>query len=233
MTFRLTSVPAQDDPDLRKLHFIGLGGSGMSGIARILAARGAEVSGSDIKNSPRLDALRELGVTTCIGHVPANLGDARTVVVSSAIAETNPELIAAHERGLTVLHRADVLARLMSGRRGIGVAGNAGKTSTSAMLTTVARHAGLDPSFAFGALLHGFGTNAHHGEGPFFIAETDESDSSFLRLTPDIAVVTNVSDDDHMDVHPSAEHYIEAFDRFIDQVPEGGLVVAGVDDPGA
>ena len=233
MPQQLTSVPPQYDLHFERPHFIGIGGSGMSGIARILAARGTKVSGSDVKDSPRLSALREIGVITHIGHDSGNLCDASTVIVSSAIEDDNPELRAAQERGITVLHRADALAMLMTGRRGVGVAGNAGKTSTSAMLTTVARHAGIDPSFAFGAILHGFGTNAHHGEGPLFIAETDESDSSFLRLTPDIAVITNVSADDHMDVHPSAEHYVRAFDRFVDQVPEDGLVVAGIDDPGA
>ncbi len=228
-----TAPEGASAPGMERVHFVGIGGNGMSGIARILLARGAAVSGSDAKESPHVRALRELGATVYTGHDPAHLGNAQTVVVSNAIGKDNPEVRAAGALGLPVLHRAAALAAVMTGRRGVAVAGTAGKTSTTAMLTVAARHCGVDPSYAFGSNLNGYGSNAHDGTGPFFIAEADESDSSFLMLSPEAAVITNVGTDDHLDLHGTAENYRRAFERFVERIPAGGFLVAGVDDPGA
>lgn len=221
-----------DDAGLGRVHFVGIGGAGMSGIARILLARGATVSGSDAKESRTVVALRALGATVHVGHDATNLGDTQTVVVSTAIRESNPELAEARDRGLPVLPRAAALAAVMTGRRRIAVAGTAGKTSTTSMLTVAAQTCGVDPSFAIGGDLNESGSNAHHGTGPLFIAEADESDGSFLLLSPDAAVITNI-DVDHLDQHGSPQAYARVFEQFVDRIPAGGFVVAGADDPGS
>ena len=213
-----------DDADLGRVHFVGIGGVGMSGIARILLARGVPVSGSDAKESRTVVALRALGAAVHVGHAPENLGDARTVVVSTAIRDSNPELVEARRRGLRVLPRAAALAAVM--------AGTAGKTSTTSMLTVVAQVCGVDPSFAIGGDLNESGSNAHHGSGNLFVAEADESDGSFLLLDPDAAVVTNV-EVDHLDQHGTAEAYAQVFDRFVSRITPGGFLVVCADDPGA
>jgi len=215
------------------VHLVGIGGAGMSGIARIMLARGMAVSGSDSRDSPALAALRSLGATVHVGHRGGNLGPAvGTVVVSTAIRESNPELVQARRRGLPVLHRAAALAALMAGRRRVAVAGTHGKTSTTAMLTVAAQACGADPGYAIGGDLAGSGTNASDGGGELFVAEADESDGSFLLLSPDAAVVTNV-EADHLDQHGTPEAVAAAFDRFAERVAPDGFLVTCADDPGA
>ncbi|MBW3648286.1 MAG: UDP-N-acetylmuramate--L-alanine ligase, partial [Actinobacteria bacterium] len=165
---------------LGRVHFVGIGGAGMSGIARVLLARGAIVSGSDAKDSRTLAALRALGATVHLGHAAAHVDGSDTVVVSTAIRPDNPELAEAQARGLAVLIRAEALAALMAGRRGVAVAGTHGKTTTTSMLTVAVQHCGVDPSFAIGGDLNEAASNAHHGSGELFIVEADESDGSFL-----------------------------------------------------
>ncbi|WP_016908919.1 UDP-N-acetylmuramate--L-alanine ligase [Streptomyces xiaopingdaonensis] len=218
---------------LSPVHFVGIGGAGMSAVARILASRGVTVSGTDAKESPRLAALRALGVGAHVGHDPAHLPETGTVVTSGAVAEDNPELARARALGLPVVPRAAALAAVMEGHRRIAVAGTAGKTSTSGMLTTAAAHCGADPSFAIGSELGGFGTNAHHGAGDLFVAEADESDGSFLLLSPEVAIVTNVGSDDHLDFHGTPERYARVFEEFAHRVAPGGVLIANDDDPGA
>ena len=230
-------VAAWSDPvpslaELGAVHFVGIGGAGMSGIARILLARGVPVSGSDRRDTPTLLALRALGARVEVGHDPAHLGDADTVVVSTAIRADNPELATARERGLRVLPRAVALAAVMAGRRSVAVAGTHGKTSTTSMLTVAVQACGVDPSFAIGGDLNESGSNAHSGEGDIFVAEADESDRSFLLLAPFGAIVTNV-EADHLDNYGDLAAVEAAFDRFLATVDEKGFVVVGADDPGA
>jgi UDP-N-acetylmuramate--alanine ligase len=215
-----------------RVHLIGIGGAGMSGIARILLARGVAVSGSDAKDSRAVLALRALGARVEVGHAAAHLPDApATVVVSTAIRPTNPELAAARERGLPVVHRAQALAALTTGRRVVAVAGTHGKTSTTSMLTVALQHCGLDPSFAIGGDLTSSGAGAHHGEGDVFVVEADESDGSFTAFAPDVAVVTNV-EPDHLDHHGTEEAYRGVFTAFLDRISPVGTLVACADDPG-
>jgi UDP-N-acetylmuramate--alanine ligase len=217
----------------KHVHLIGIGGAGMSGIARILLARGTAVSGSDAKDSRTVLALRALGADVAVGHDAAHLpAPPATVVVSSAIRESNPELAAARERGLPVVHRAQALAALTVGRRLAAVTGTAGKTSTTSMLTVALQHCGLDPSFAIGGDLAASGSGAHEGSGDVFVAEADESDASFLAFSPEVAVVTNV-EADHLDHYGTAEAYVAAFDEFLGRIVPGGALVTCVDDPGA
>jgi UDP-N-acetylmuramate--alanine ligase len=216
-----------------RVHLIGIGGAGMSGIARILLARGATVSGSDAKDSRSVLALRALGAHVSIGHDAAHLPTApATVVVSSAIRPGNPELTAARDRGLAVVHRAEALAALTAGRRLAAITGTAGKTSTTSMLTVALQHCGLDPSFAIGGDLAASGSGAHEGSGDVFVVEADESDASFLAFSPSVAVVTNV-EADHLDHYGSAEAYVAAFADFLDRIVPGGTLITCIDDPGA
>jgi UDP-N-acetylmuramate--alanine ligase len=224
-------VPA-DASALGRVHFVGIGGIGMSGIARILLARGIPVSGSDAKQSRTLVVLRALGATVHIGHAAANVAGADTVVVSTAIRDDNPELLEARRRGLRVLPRAGALAAVMAGRRRATVCGTAGKTTTTSMLAVGAQACGEDPSFAIGGELNESGSNAHHGTGDLFIAEADESDGSFLLLSPDAAVVTNV-EADHLDQHGTPEAYAAVFADFVRRVDPKGFLVANADDAGS
>ncbi|GAB3466037.1 UDP-N-acetylmuramate--L-alanine ligase [Actinophytocola sediminis] len=222
---------------LARVHLVGIGGAGMSGIARILLDRGLAVSGSDAKESPTLLTLRAQGAEIAIGQSPANLDllgpdGPSAVVVSSAIKEDNPELAAARARGLTVLHRSAALAALMAEHRVACVAGTHGKTSTTSMLTVALQHCRLDPSFAIGGDLNDSGANAHHGVGGIFVAEADESDGSFLAFSPSVAVVTNV-EPDHLDHHGTAEAYTAVFESFVDRIVPGGVLIACDDDPGS
>jgi UDP-N-acetylmuramate--alanine ligase len=226
------TAPVPSVADLGAVHFVGIGGAGMSGIARILLARGVAVSGSDRRESPTLLALRALGARVAVGHDPAHLGDADTVVVSTAIRADNPELVAARERDLRVLPRAVALASVMAGRRSVAVAGTHGKTSTTSMLTVAVQACGADPSFAVGGDLNESGSNAHAGTGDVFVAEADESDRSFLLLDPFAAIVTNV-EADHLDNYGDLAAVEEAFDRFMGTVDPRGFVVVCADDPGA
>lgn len=229
---RQSLVPDVVLTSLSPMHLVGVGGAGMSAIATVLLERGLAVTGSDLKESSGLAALRALGARIEVGHNAGNLGDAAAVVVSSAIRETNPELIAARDRGLPVLHRAQVLALLMRGRRGIAVAGTHGKTTTSSMITLVLQRAGLDPSFLVGGDVNERGTNAHDGTGSLLVAEADESDGSLLWLGPQIAVVTNV-EAEHLDHYRDEAEIRDTFAAFCASVPPDGLVVAGADDEGA
>lgn len=217
--------------ELGAVHFIGIGGAGMSGIARILVARGIPVSGSDAKDSRTLAGLRAIGARVHVGHDPSQVNGADTVVMSTAIRSTNVELAEAQRRGLRVLPRAAALAAVMVGRRGIAVAGTAGKTTTTSLLTVALQHAGADPSFAIGGDLNESGANAHHGSGDLFVAEADESDESFLLLSPYAAIVTNV-EADHLDHYGTAEAVDEAFVAFVDRIDDSGFLVVGVDDDG-
>jgi UDP-N-acetylmuramate--alanine ligase len=218
--------------NLDRTHLVGIGGAGMSGIARILLARGKSVSGSDAKPSRSVDALRMQGARIAVGHAAENLTDPTVVVVSTAIKESNPELAEARRRGIPVLHRSAALAALMAGHRVACIAGTHGKTSTTSMLTVALQQCGLDPSFAIGGDLNESGSNAHHGGGTLFVAEADESDGSFLAFSPWVAVVTNV-EADHLDHHGTVEAYVAVFDQFVRRIEPGGLLVACADDPGS
>jgi UDP-N-acetylmuramate--alanine ligase len=215
---------------LGRVHFVGIGGAGMSGIARIMLERGITVSGSDAKDSDLLAELRDLGATTHVGHAAAHVDGADTVVVSTAIRETNPELATARERGLRVLHRAAALASLMDGHRSIAVAGTHGKTTTTSMLTVALQHAGADPSYCIGGVLVTTGLGAANGSGDLFVAEADESDGSFLMFAPTAAVITNV-EADHLDNYATFERVKETFARFAERIRPGGLLVVCADDP--
>jgi UDP-N-acetylmuramate--alanine ligase len=217
---------------LGRVHFVGIGGAGMSGIARVLLARGSTVSGSDAKESRTTAALRALGAAVHLGHDPEHVRDADTVVVSTAIRQDNPELVAAREQGRTVLLRAEALAALMAGRRGVAVAGTHGKTTTTSMLTVAVQHCGVDPSFAIGGDLNEAASNAHHGSGELFIVEADESDGSFLAYRPFAAIVTNV-EADHLDHYGDAAAVDSAFEDFVGTIDSQGFLVVCADDPGA
>ncbi|GAA1837483.1 UDP-N-acetylmuramate--L-alanine ligase [Pseudonocardia ailaonensis] len=218
-----------------RVHLVGIGGAGMSGIARILLARGVAVSGSDAKDSRTVLALKALGAHIAVGHAAENLDQLDgppVVVVSTAIRQGNPELVAARERGLDVVHRAQALAALTQGYRVGAVAGTHGKTSTTSMLTVALQHCGTDPSFAIGGDLTVTGAGAHHGEGDLFVVEADESDGSFTAYAPQVAVVTNV-EPDHLDHHGDEAAYRAVFEEFLGRIAPGGTLVSCADDPGA
>ena len=224
-------------PELRRVHLVGIGGAGMSGIARILLDRGALVSGSDAKESRGVHALRARGAEIRIGHDASSLdllpGGATAVITThAAIPKTNPELVEARRRGIPVILRPVVLAKLMDGRTKVMVTGTHGKTTTTSMLIVALQHCGRDPSFAVGGELGEAGTNAHHGSGDCFVAEADESDGSLLEYTPNVAVVTNI-ESDHLDFYGSAEAYVGVFDSFVERLAPGGALVVCTDDPGA
>ena len=217
---------------LGKVHFVGIGGAGLSGIARIMLARGIPVSGSDAKDSRVLEALRALGARCHVGHAAEQVQDADTLVVSTAVREDNPEVVEAKERGLRILPRSAALESVMQGRKVVAVAGTHGKTPTTSLLTVALQHCGADPSFAIGGELNELGANAHDGTGEVFVAEADESDGAFLVYSPYGALVTNV-EADHLDNWGTEEAYHAAFDEFLDRIVEGGFLVACVDDDGA
>ncbi len=225
-----TEVPAAST--LGAVHFIAIGGAGMSGVARVMLARGLAVSGSDAKKSLVLSALVAEGAQVHLGHDAANLGDADTVVISSAIREDNVELMEARLRGLRVLHRSQALASVMQGTRRVAVAGANGKTTTTSMLVVALQQCGVDPSFAVGGELAKHGTNAHHGTGDIFVAEADESDGSFLVYRPEVAIVTNVQPD-HLDFYGTFAAVQAAYARFAATVLPGGLLVTCADDQGS
>lgn len=224
-------------PELQRVHMVGIGGAGMSGIARILLDRGGMVSGSDAKESRGLHALRARGALIRIGHDASSLdllpgGVTAVITTHAAIPKTNPELVEARRRGIPVVLRPAVLAKLMDGRTTLMVTGTHGKTTTTSMLIVALQHCGRDPSFAVGGELGEAGTNAHHGSGDCFVAEADESDGSLLEYTPNVAVVTNI-ETDHLDFYGSADAYVEVFDSFVERVAPGGALVVCTDDPGA
>lgn len=222
-------VPAAHE--LGRVHFIAIGGAGMSGIARLFHELGVPVSGSDQVDSATLHELADQGITTFVGHSADQLGEADTVVVSSAIRESNPELVEARRRGLRVLHRSAALAALMRGRIGISIAGTHGKTTTTGMCAVMLTAAGADPSYVIGSPLASSGTSAHLGTGQAFVVEADESDGSFLQYPTTVAVVTNV-EADHLDNWATPEAYLQGFEKFASQQGVRALV-AGVDDAGA
>jgi len=213
----------------RRIHFVGVGGIGMSGIAELLANLGYVVSGSDARRSAVTDRLESLGVTVRVGHGAANVGGADVVVYSSAVRPDNPEVAEATRRRIPVIPRAEMLAELMRLRFGIAVAGAHGKTSTTSMVALVLERAGLDPTAVIGGRLSAFGSNARLGRGEYMVAEADESDRSFLKLSPSIAVVTNI-DREHMDAYGSFADLQQAFIDFANKVPFYGAVVACADD---
>ncbi|MEO5832029.1 MAG: UDP-N-acetylmuramate--L-alanine ligase [Nakamurella sp.] len=229
------SIPYGDGFSLERAHLVGVGGAGMSAIARILLDRGLAVSGSDAKGSHIVTGLTARGVRTAIGQRAENLdlldGGPTAVVVSTAIRPDNPELLAARERGIPIVRRALALSALMQGYRSVCVAGTHGKTSTTSMLTVALQHAGIDPSFAIGGELNESGTGAHHGSGDVFVAEADESDGSFLAFHPHGAIITNL-EPDHLDHHGTAEAYAEVFRLFVEGIQPGGFLIGCSDDPG-
>ena len=213
----------------RRIHFVGIGGIGMSGIAELLANLGYEVSGSDVKRSDVTERLERLGVRVFVGHDAVQVGSADVVVVSAAIAPGNVEVVEAARRGVPVIPRAEMLAELMRLRYGIAVAGAHGKTTTTSMVALLLERAGLDPTAVIGGRLSAFGSNARLGRGDYMVAEADESDRSFLKLSPAIAVITNI-DREHMESYGTWERLEEAFTEFANKVPFYGAVVACVDD---
>ncbi|WP_340538701.1 UDP-N-acetylmuramate--L-alanine ligase [Nocardioides sp. GXZ039] len=230
-------VPERIEPadELGRVHFVGIGGAGLSGIARLMLARGLVVSGSDGTDSATLESLRALGAQVWLGHDASHLGDlgpGDTLVVSTAIAEDNPEYLEAVRRGLRILPRSAALAAVMAGRRVVAVAGTHGKTTTTSLLTVALQAAGADPTYAIGGDLAATGVNAALGTGETFVAEADESDGAFLVYEPFAAIVTNV-DADHLDQWGTPQAYAAAFDEFADRVHPDGFLVCCVDDPGA
>ncbi len=212
-----------------RTHFIGIGGAGMSAIAKVLVERGHEVSGSDMKPSRAATVLEAIGASIRLGHDQANVEGAARVVVSSAIPERNPELVAAREQGIPVLTRGEALAALLAPLRSIVVAGTHGKTTTTSMIVSILAAADLDPTYLVGAGLNDAGTNARSGRDDIAVAESDESDGSFLLLSPHTAVVTNL-ELDHVDYWGSFEDLVAGFGRFMSSVVEGGAVVVPAED---
>src|SRR5215208_2271843 len=213
----------------RTIHFVGIGGIGMSGIAELLANLGYEVTGSDARRSDVTDRLETLGVRVSSGHDAAHIGAADVVVVSSAVGSDNPELAEARRRNIPVIPRAEMLAELMRLRYGIAIAGAHGKTTTTSMVALILERAGLDPTAVIGGRLSAFGSNARLGRGQSMVVEADESDRSFLKLTPAIALVTNL-DREHMEAYGSWQSLKDAFLEFINKVPFYGAAVLCTDD---
>jgi UDP-N-acetylmuramate--alanine ligase len=223
-------IPSADQ--LGRVHFVGIGGAGLSGIARVMLARGIQVSGSDAIDSPTLASLRALGARVSLGHDTANVHDVDTLVVSVAVHDDNPEVAEAHRQGLVVLPRSAAVASVMVGRRAIAVAGTHGKTTTTSLLTVALQAAGADPSYAVGGDLAQTGTNAAEGTSDLFVVEADESDGAFLVYRPHAAVVTNV-EADHLDQWGSEEAYRAAFTEFVGRIEPDGFLVCCADAPGA
>lgn len=227
---KYNATPAMEE--LGRVHFVGIGGAGMSAIARILLARSITVSGSDARDSPVLAQLGGLGATVHTGHNAHWAASADTVVVSTAIRDDNPEVVAARDAGALVIHRSQALAAATEGKRLVAVAGTHGKTTTTAMATVMLHHNGLEPSFAVGGEVAGLSVNAAHGSGEWFVAEADESDGSFLNYRPSVAVVTNM-EPDHLDHYGAADAVYAAFDDFVDRLETDGTLIACADDSGA
>ena len=215
---------------VRRIHFVGIGGIGMSGIAEVLFNLGFTVSGSDIAANPMVDRLVSLGIEVKRGHDAANVAEADAIVVSSAIRADNPEVAAARERGIPVIPRSDMLGELLRMKTGIAVAGAHGKTTTTSMVAAVLERAGLDPTVVVGGRVKSRGSNVRLGKGEFLVAEVDESDGNFVRLSPAMAIITNI-DLEHVDFYGSLERIYEAFISFARRVPFNGAVVCCVDDP--
>ncbi|MEA2476069.1 MAG: UDP-N-acetylmuramate--alanine ligase, partial [Actinomycetota bacterium] len=216
--------------DARRIHFVGIGGAGMSAIAKVLLERGKTISGSDLKESRAARGLHFMGADIHIGHSAALVEGADVVVVSAAIPDSNPEVVRAHELDIPIMTRGRALAALLQGSKAIVVAGTHGKTTTTSMIVSIFRHAGLDPSYLVGGGLNDSGTNARSGSGEFTIVESDESDGSFLLLEPFIATVTNV-EIDHVDYWSSLRELEDAFVRFLQNTRDDGAIVVPCDRP--
>ncbi|MEY4544564.1 MAG: hypothetical protein RL685_759 [Pseudomonadota bacterium] len=215
---------------VRKIHFVGVGGIGMSGLAEILRAMGFEVSGSDLKDGDNTARLKRLGVHIRVGHEAAHIQGADVVVYSSAVARDNPEYLAAEAAGIPIIPRGEMLAELMRVKYAVVIAGSHGKTTTTSLVATVLRAAGLDPTVVVGGRMASLGSNARLGAGDLLVAEADESDGSFLRLSPTIAAITNV-DPEHLDFYGSHDALKQAFIQFAESVPFYGLSVLCLDHP--
>ena len=215
--------------NLHNIHFIGIGGAGMSAIAYVLIKRGYDVSGSDLNAGHMSAHLAEEGAMVYMGHAACQVDDAEAVVISTAIHPNNPELVAAKERNIPVLHRSDVLAAIMNAADGVAVAGAHGKTTTSAMISCIAAESGIDPTVIIGGEVSSLGGNARNGAGRFVVAEADESDGSFLKLYPYLAVVTNI-EDDHLDHYGTEENIYQAFKQFVGNIKEGGKAILCADN---
>jgi UDP-N-acetylmuramate--alanine ligase len=216
--------------NIKNIHFVGIGGIGMSGIAEILAGRGIKVSGCDLKASTATDHLAQRGIPVSIGHDPAHLHGVDLVVVTSAVRGTNAEIDAALGRRIPVMKRKDMLGALVNEKRAVGVAGTHGKTTTSAMIAVILEEAGLDPTVIIGGMLRNIGSNAKSGRGEIAVVEADEYDRSFHSLHPEIAVVTNI-EADHLEYYGSFDAIAESFRVFVDGIRPGGVLVGCVDDP--
>lgn len=214
---------------IRKIHFVGIGGIGMSGIAELLLNLGYRVSGSDLKDSDTTRRLGDLGGEISIGHRPENIEEVDVVVTSTAVKMDNPEVVEAHRQHIAVIPRAEMLAELMRMKYGIAIAGTHGKTTTTSMMSVVLHHAGIDPTAVIGGKLDAFGSNAKLGRGKFLVAEADESDGSFMHLSPTIAVVTNI-DEDHLDFYSGLDEIKQIFVDFINKVPFYGRAVLCLED---
>lgn len=217
---------------IQHIHFVGIGGSGMSGIAEVLITLGYKVSGSDAKASDTTRRLEQLGAAVAPGHRAENIGGAHVVVTSTAVAPNNPEVVEAHRRNIPVIPRIEMLAELARLKYTVAVAGTHGKTTTTSLISLVLQSGGLDPTVVVGGRMHNIGTGARVGRGDYLVAEADESDGSFLKLTPTLAVVTNI-DDDHLDYWGTVDKLTDGFDAFANKVPFYGTVFLGVDDPGS
>ena len=217
---------------IQLIHFVGIGGIGMSGIAEVLANLGYQVSGSDLKESAVTERLRSLGITVHLGHHGRAIEGAQVVVISSAVRGDNPEVVAAHGAKVPVIPRGEMLAELMRMKYGIAVAGSHGKTTTTSMVAQVLNQGGIDPTIVIGGKLGTIGSNAKLGKGPFLVAEADESDGSFLMLNPTLAVITNI-DREHLDHYKDLEEIQDAFVAFANKVPFYGSVFLCMDDPHA
>jgi len=214
-----------------RIHFVGIGGIGMSGIAEVLVNLGYSVTGSDLHESETTQRLRSLGAQVFIGHAEAHLaGNPSVVVISTAAKFSNPEILEARKRNIPVIPRAEMLAELMRMKYGVAVAGSHGKTTTTSMIAAVLSTAGLDPTMVIGGRVKSLGSNAKMGQGKLLVAEADESDGTFLLLSPTIAVVTNI-DREHMDFHQTMDHLMESFLTFVNKVPFYGLAVLCLDHP--
>jgi len=217
--------------DLGRVHLIGVGGVGMSGLARLLLTRGIPTSGSELRDWPALAGLRALGGTIHMRHVPENLDDVDTVVYSTAIPQDHLELEEARRRGLRIMHRSEALAAAMTGRRTVAVAGTHGKTTTTSMITLILQHAGFDPSFVIGGEISEVGSNAHHGSGDLFVAEADESDRSFLLYRPYVSIITNI-DADHLNTYGDLAGLEAAFLEYARLTDPAGFLVLCADNDG-
>ena len=212
------------------VHFIGIGGIGMSGIAEVLHNLGYRVQGSDQADGANVQRLRDKGIECFVGHSAENLGEAEVVVVSTAIKKTNPELIAARERLLPIVRRAEMLAELMRFRQAVAIGGTHGKTTTTSMVAALLDAGGLDPTVINGGIINAYGTNARMGDGEWMVVEADESDGTFLKLPAEIAVVTNI-DPEHLDHYGTFDKVREAFRQFVENVPFYGFGVMCTDHP--